>query len=89
MPHCYPVSEIIGNKIRSLRKEQGLSLISVAQKIGISEQQQLRYERGINRISIDRLKQYSDFFGINIISFFSFSDKDKDRIKRYITKNHF
>lgn len=89
MPRCYPVSEVIGHKLRSLRKEQGLSLINVAQEIGISEQQQLRYERGINRISIDRLKQYSDFFEVNIILFFHFSENDKEKIKKHIVANKF
>lgn len=89
MPRCYPVSEVIGHKIRTLRKEQGLSLINVAQEIGISEQQQLRYERGINRISIDRLKQYSDFFEVNITLFFHFSENDKEKIKKHIVDNKF
>ncbi len=69
MNNDYTISEIIGNKIKLLRKEKGLSLTHVAKIIGISEQQQLRYERGTNRISIDRLKQYSDFFNKNIIYF--------------------
>ncbi|MCG9537222.1 helix-turn-helix domain-containing protein, partial [Providencia huaxiensis] len=57
MSNYYPVSAVIGHKIKSLRKDKGLSLIALAKNIGISEQQQLRYERGNNRISIDRLKQ--------------------------------
>ncbi|SUC34142.1 anaerobic benzoate catabolism transcriptional regulator [Providencia rustigianii] len=70
MSNYYPVSTIIGSKIKSLRKEKGLSLIAVASAIGISEQQQLRYERGSNRISIDRLKQYSNYFNVNLNLFF-------------------
>lgn len=54
---------------------------TTAQNVGISEQQQLRYERGNNRISIDRLKQYSNYFDINIIYFFSFSEDEKTKIK--------
>lgn len=81
MSNYYPVSAVIGNKIKSLRKNKGLSLITLAKTVGISEQQQLRYERGNNRISIDRLKQYSNYFDINIIYFFSFSEDEKTKIK--------
>ncbi|MCK9788576.1 MULTISPECIES: helix-turn-helix domain-containing protein [Providencia] len=81
MSNYYPVSAVIGNKIKSLRKNKGLSLTALAKTVGISEQQQLRYERGNNRISIDRLKQYSNYFDINIIYFFSFSEDEKTKIK--------
>ncbi len=69
MSNYYPVSAVIGNKIKSLRKNKD-SLITLAKTVGISEQQQLRYERGNNRISVDRLKQYSNYFDINISYFF-------------------
>ena len=84
MTHGYPVSEVIGNKIKLMRKERGLSLLNVAKEIGISEQQQLRYERGINRISIDRLKQYATFFKINLTLFFLFNEMDNEKIKERI-----
>ncbi|HHR6080516.1 TPA: helix-turn-helix domain-containing protein [Providencia alcalifaciens] len=82
MENSYPVSAVIGYKIRKLRKEKGLSLLAVAQSIGISEQQQLRYERGNNRISIDRLKQYAIYFNINIDNFFLFNEQEKETIKK-------
>ncbi|AXH63187.1 MULTISPECIES: helix-turn-helix domain-containing protein [Providencia] len=81
MSNYYPVSAVIGNKIKSLRKNKGLSLVTLAKTVGISEQQQLRYERGNNRISVDRLKQYSNYFDINISYFFSFSEDEKIKIK--------
>ncbi|WP_438871596.1 hypothetical protein [Providencia hangzhouensis] len=43
MSNYYPVSAVIGNKIKSLRKNKGLSLTALAKTVGISEQQQLRY----------------------------------------------
>lgn len=86
MENSYPVSAVIGYKIRKLRKEKGLSLLAVAQSIGISEQQQLRYERGNNRISIDRLKQYAIYFNINIDNFFLFSEQEKETIKKKLKR---
>ncbi|EFB72943.1 MULTISPECIES: helix-turn-helix domain-containing protein [Providencia] len=86
MSNYYPVSAIIGNKIKLLRKEKGLSLIAVAKGVGISEQQQLRYERGNNRISIDRLKQYANYFNISLNQFFSFNENEKEKIKYEVNK---
>lgn len=88
MKNSYPVSAVIGYKIRELRKEKGLSLLAVAKTIGISEQQQLRYERGHNRISIDRLKQYAIYFNININinDFFLFNEHEKEKIKRELKR---
>lgn len=90
MSNYYPVSAVIGNKIKSLRKNKGLSLTALAKTVGISEQQQLRYERGNNRISIDRLKQYSNYFDINIIYFFHLVKMKKQKLKMVMNlKNHF
>ncbi|WP_272524367.1 helix-turn-helix domain-containing protein [Providencia sp. PROV216] len=69
MPNYYPISRIIGNKITYYRKMKGMTLESLSKIIGVSEQQQSRYERGINRINIDRLYHYSKIFEIDIIAF--------------------
>ncbi|MGX4743499.1 helix-turn-helix domain-containing protein [Providencia rettgeri] len=42
--------------------------------MNISPQQQSRYERGINRITLDRLFQYATYFEIDIQSFFQSID---------------
>ncbi|WP_249216047.1 helix-turn-helix domain-containing protein, partial [Providencia sp. JGM181] len=78
---------VIGYKIRKLRKEKGLSLLTVAQSIGISEQQQLRYERGNNRISIDRLKQYAIYFNTSINDFFLFNESEREKIKQNLKRS--
>ncbi|MEX5926865.1 helix-turn-helix domain-containing protein [Providencia hangzhouensis] len=49
-----------------------ISLIS--KEIGISPQQQSRYERGVNRITLDRLFQYATYFEIDIKTFFQSHD---------------
>ncbi|WP_369309573.1 helix-turn-helix domain-containing protein [Providencia rettgeri] len=86
MPEYYPVSRIIGNKITYYRKMKGMSLNELARVIGVSEQQQSRYERGINRINLDRLSQYANFFEIDLIRFFSFSNEEIAKItKTYST----
>ncbi|WP_438811286.1 helix-turn-helix domain-containing protein, partial [Proteus penneri] len=55
MINRYPVSKAIGRKITYYRKMKGISLDELAALIGVSQQQQSRYERGVNRINLDRL----------------------------------
>ncbi|CAB5542905.1 helix-turn-helix domain-containing protein [Providencia hangzhouensis] len=75
MPSHYPISKIIGNKITYYRKMKGMTLENLSKVVGVSEQQQSRYERGINRINVDRLYQYAKIFDINIIDFFVFNNR--------------
>lgn len=60
----------IGSKIKQLRNRLGLSQIELAERIGISFQQIQKYEKGLTRISVMRLKQISDALGISITVFF-------------------
>ncbi|WP_265503574.1 helix-turn-helix domain-containing protein, partial [Providencia heimbachae] len=57
--------KLVGNKILYYRKMKGVSLLEISKVIGISEQQQSRYERGINRINLDRLAQYVNYFDVS------------------------
>lgn len=70
----YSISHLIGKKILFYRKKNGLSVNELSEVIGISPQQQSRYERGINRITLDRLFQYATYFEIDIQSFFQSLD---------------
>ncbi|MBP6120844.1 MULTISPECIES: helix-turn-helix domain-containing protein [Providencia] len=44
-----------GLVIKKLRKERGFSGLKLAKKLNISQQQMSRYERGVNKLSIDTL----------------------------------
>ncbi|MEQ5726899.1 helix-turn-helix domain-containing protein [Providencia rettgeri] len=81
MPKYYPISKIIGNKITYYRKMKGMTLESLSNIVGVSEQQQSRYERGINRINIDRLNEYAKIFKIDIMDFFIFNPIENNDIK--------
>ncbi|UBX50594.1 helix-turn-helix domain-containing protein [Providencia alcalifaciens] len=86
MAKYYTVSRIIGRKITYYRKMSGMSLYDIARIINVSEQQQSRYERGINRINLDRLNQYAEIFNINLINFFNISECESENIKKYINR---
>lgn len=59
----------IGEKIRRYRVAANMSQMALAEKIGISYQQLQKYEKGINNISINRLKQISNVLNIPITKF--------------------
>ncbi|MBG3080171.1 helix-turn-helix transcriptional regulator [Proteus mirabilis] len=88
MTNKYPVSKAIGKKIAYYRKMYGISLDELAEKIGVSQQQQSRYERGINRINIDRLNQYAEIFGVHLKDFFILDEKDDSEIKKILLKKN-
>ena len=86
MPEYYPISRIIGKKITYYRKMNGMSLCDISKMIHVSEQQQSRYERGVNRINLDRLQQYARIFSIDLIDFFDLNEHDTENIKQNIEK---
>lgn len=88
MINRYPVSKAIGRKITYYRKMKGISLDELATLIGVSQQQQSRYERGINRINLDRLNQYAEIFNIHIKDFFILDEKDDHEIKTILLKKN-
>lgn len=61
----------IGELVKEYRKTKGISQMELAEMIGVSYQQVQKYEKGINRISVDRLKLIANALGIPISEFFS------------------
>lgn len=87
MPDYYPISKVIGKKITYYRKMHGISLTELANFIGVSEQQQSRYERGVNRINLTRLFLYADYFKISISMFFTLTKDEQCDINQYFHEN--
>ena len=56
----------IGNEIRKIRKQKGLSQVKLAKKIGISQQIISRIERGDENISISTLKRITDALEVKV-----------------------
>lgn len=86
MNNNHTISEIIGHKIKFIRERKKLPLQEVADAVGIDEMQQIRYEKGQSRIPIDKLKQYADYFGINMVTFFIFTEIEKKKIREHVKK---
>lgn len=64
-------SRATGQLVKAYRKAKGLSQMELADMIGVSYQQVQKYEKGDNRISVDRLKEIAKALDIPINEFFS------------------
>jgi transcriptional regulator with XRE-family HTH domain len=60
------INAVIGEKIRELRKEHGMSQMRLAALVGVSYQQIQKYEKASGSISVERLEQISKAFKIPI-----------------------
>lgn len=64
MPH--PVDVRLGQRIRDLRRVQGVTQQKLADAVGIRFQQLQRYELGINRVSASRLWEIARALDVKI-----------------------
>ena len=60
------VDRLVGQNVRRLRLERGLTQDGIASALGISYQQVQKYESGANRISAGRLFEIARFFGVEV-----------------------
>ncbi len=67
-PH--PTDTHVGMRIRTLRKQQKMSQITLAQALGLTFQQVQKYERGSNRISASKLFETAKVLGKPVSYFF-------------------
>lgn len=66
-----PVCEQIGRQLKLARKTNRMSLAQLAGKLDFSYQQLQKYEKGVNRISADKLWKISKLLDVPIWYFFS------------------
>jgi transcriptional regulator with XRE-family HTH domain len=66
----HPVDVFVGQRIRALRIEQGLSQSAVAAKLGLTFQQLQKYEKGTNRVSASELFQIAEVLGVAVADLF-------------------
>jgi len=59
----------IGSIIRTLRKTAGMSQSRLADKIGVSYQQVQKYEKGLSKLSINRLQLIAEAFNVPVLTF--------------------
>jgi transcriptional regulator with XRE-family HTH domain len=69
-------NESIGEKLKDIRLQRGMSQSEVGNLIGVSFQQVQKYENGSNAISLENLDKLSQKLDISIISFIE-AEKEK------------
>ena len=79
------VNALVGKRIQKRRKELGYTGSQLAAKLGVSQQQFSRYERGLNKIDLTYLVLLAKFLNTPIYSVttspvpISFNNSSKER----------
>jgi|SRR5436305_85878 transcriptional regulator with XRE-family HTH domain len=79
MKRATEIDRLIGGRIRSRRRELGLSLEQLGEKLGLSLGQVQKYEVGVDRIGAGRLVEVAEALGTEVGRFFS-DKSEADRL---------
>jgi len=80
---------LVGERIRTLRKDRNLTQAELATSIGIQQSDLCRMENGEYKVSLESLFKILSIFQINIAEFFheeappSFSERDVDFLREF------
>jgi transcriptional regulator with XRE-family HTH domain len=75
---------VIGQKLRALRLDRGLSQGALAGQVGVTFQQLQKYEKGANRISAGRLARIAAALGVPVTAFYGIGPTGRDRGLAYL-----
>ena len=75
----------VGQRIRTFRKNANLSLIQLADQIGVAYQQLQKYEKGTNRVGTGRLLHIARALNLPITAFFDGLARPTDKRTRALT----
>lgn len=67
--HAQEIDSYVGERLRQIRKQKGMTQEDLAAKLGISFQQIQKYENGKNRISYSKMVELSQFLKVSLDSF--------------------
>lgn len=80
--------EMIGNKIRTIRKEKGFTLENMASKTGLSKGLLSQVERGISQPSLDSLWKITKALEASMVHFFEEIDQKHVHVIRKHKRRH-
>lgn len=60
----------IGAEIKKIRKDLGMSQMKLAEEVGVSFQQIQKYEKGVNKISMEMIQRIAMALGASVSTFF-------------------
>lgn len=70
----------IGQKLRDIRIDNGLTIVELAERLGISVSHVNQIERGYRNMSLDLLMRYIDEFDVDANSILTCADKKTNSI---------
>ncbi|MDR1494821.1 MAG: helix-turn-helix transcriptional regulator [Rickettsiales bacterium] len=76
-----PIDKRIGSKLKARRNYLGITQSSLGSMLGVTFQQVQKYEKGINRISISKLKELSKILRVPVEHFLDDNDIIMDTLK--------
>lgn len=68
---AHPVDKIVGENVRRLRLQCGMSQEQLGVQSGVTFQQIQKYEKGTNRVSASRLDEFAQLFKVDHNAFFT------------------
>ena len=74
------IDQALGRRLKILRVSQGMNQKALAEELGVSYQQVQKYESGKDKISISRLLDIAELFGVAPSTFLDDSDWQNDKI---------
>ena len=86
MPASTPVQvQLIGRKIRQLRRQRKLTQVELAERIGIHQSDLSRMEQGEYKVGLDTLLKILGTFDLSIGDFFEEGNRTESAIQKYST----
>ncbi|HEY3054194.1 MAG TPA: helix-turn-helix transcriptional regulator [Thermoanaerobaculia bacterium] len=77
--------ELVGRKIRQLRRQRKLTQVELAERIGIHQSDLSRMEQGEYKVGLDTLLKILQTFDLSIGDFFDESNRTESVIDRFKT----
>lgn len=76
-----PLDEVIGQRLRALRLERGLSQMELGAMIGASVHQVEQFETGARRIGAARLMRLAKVLDVDVSVFFGAADRAEEAVE--------
>ncbi|MBW2989638.1 helix-turn-helix domain-containing protein [Candidatus Woesearchaeota archaeon] len=64
--HAGQTARVIGEKVRRIREQRGISLGDISRKIGVSKKMVQRYESGESNVTVNKALKIYDIFGHSV-----------------------
>lgn len=75
----------MAHRIRKLRKERGLTLLQVADRLGVTESTVQRYESGnIKNLKYETMVELAELFGVSPAFLMGWTSEDNTKVDREI-----